>query len=441
MAAPARLCRARLTWGRAAFGAAKLGSGGLGGLLAGKLGLIATVVVVGGAIGTSLYMRMPDASVTSTASFNSNRTPDNYVPAILRNTKDQGSSLDMFKEANKGVLGDGSAASGSADASGKTPAAADTAVEEAKATAPEPGNMAQEMMAKLAGGMGGGLSSTMGSGSQGKFTTGFGNKFKPAEVSKSGFGNMGSGFAASPKFDQRKKLLAMTGSKRPVFSTAKGGKSGPIGKGSLAQMKGLRNMQKSSTGNKADEKRSNQDRAWEGSTPDGSVGGTGVTEGQGGSGIMTSPSLDNTPGGGGGGDTPDPATPPGNPAKTDESPWAGLPEQAMMLIMLSAALSVVGGILCNMKGVPYVIFVVIGIILCLIAMALAVAAIVIGIRLMTQYGQGMMGTIYTIGGGIALIAAVMAITGNMTMSTSCNALWIAAIAAIIAMLGSMAGGK
>ncbi|MEI7530048.1 MAG: hypothetical protein WCK76_14015, partial [Elusimicrobiota bacterium] len=93
--------------GRAAFGAAKLGSGGLGGLLAGKLGLIATVVVVGGAIGTSLYMRMPDAPVTSTSSFNSHRTPGNYVPAKLRKTKAQGSSLHMFKEANKNALGDG----------------------------------------------------------------------------------------------------------------------------------------------------------------------------------------------------------------------------------------------------------------------------------------------------------------------------------------------
>ena len=88
--------------GRAAFGAARFGaSSGLGGLLAGKFGLIATIAIVGAALGTTLYMKNASAPMAGTAGFSSNsRTPDNYVPAILRDNQNQGSSLEMFKDTN-----------------------------------------------------------------------------------------------------------------------------------------------------------------------------------------------------------------------------------------------------------------------------------------------------------------------------------------------------
>ncbi|MEI7483002.1 MAG: hypothetical protein WCK75_11750, partial [Elusimicrobiota bacterium] len=124
----------------------------------------------------------------------------------------------------------------------------------------------------------------------------------------------------------------MKGSKRPVFSNAKGGKSGTFGKNALAQAKGLRATQKSSVGTNADDQRSTQDKAWEGSTPEGAVtGGSGVAAKPGvGAGVVTSPSLDNTGGGGGNGhgEEVDDGIP-DNPSNTDVSPWKGLPQKAM----------------------------------------------------------------------------------------------------------------
>ncbi len=441
--------------GRATFGAARFGaSSGLGGLLAGKFGLIATIAIVGAALGTTLYMKNASSPMTGAAAFNSNsRTPDNYVPAILRDTKNQGSSLEMFKDTNKGAVSmdeNEAAKDESADASKDKPAPAEKTAADANAPAPGQGNMEQEMMAKMAGGFGGGLSTSMGSGdAKVSGMGGFGNKFNSGAVGKqSAFGNIGSSFQTSPKFDQRRKLLAMSTSKRPVFSSAKGGKSGPFGKGSYAQAKGLRATQKTGMGSSADQQRSTQDKAWEGATADGTAaGGAGVTAGQGGSGIVTSPSLDNTNTSGGGGTQTDPVMN-DTPTATDVSPWAGLPQKAMMLIMLSAMLSAIGGWVVQLgqklMAVPYTAsigaFVYgIGILICTIALAVAAMAIMIGVKLMSTYGQSMLGGIYTLGGGVATAAAIMAMTGASIGPIT--PLWMAAIAGILGLLGSMAGGK
>jgi drug/metabolite transporter (DMT)-like permease len=151
--------------------------------------------------------------------------------------------------------------------------------------------------------------------------------------------------------------------------------------------------------------------------------------------------VDNTNTGGGGGNTPDPTiTSPTTPE--DVSPWKGLPEKAMMYVMLSAMLSVIGGILCEIgkDGTfwTYLLYI-IGVILCVAAMALAAMAIVIGIQLASQYGQGMLGAIYIVGGGCGIIAAIAALTGAVEEATGISAMWWAAITGIIGLLGSMAG--
>ena len=396
-------------------------------------------------------MKNTSDPLSGSSAFNSSsRTPDNYVPAILRDTQNQGSSLDMFKETNKGAVSmdENAAAEGTADASKDKPVPEDKAGEEAKAPAPEQGNMAQQMMGKLAGGFGGGLSSSMGSGG-GKVSNmgGFGNKFNTGATGgkSSGFGNLGAGFQTSPKFDQRKKLLAMNSSKRPVFSNAKGAKGGMLGKGAFAQAKGLRSTQKTTAGSTgADGQRSTQDKAWEGSTPDGTTaGGAGVSGGTGGSGIVTSPSLDNTSSSGGsGGTTPSDTAITETPTAIDVSPWAGLPQKAMMYIMLSAMLSVLGAwvIKISEKCGPYAALVrAIGMIICALAMALGAMALMIGVQLMSSFGQGMLGGIYMLGGGVAIAAGVMAMTGKSVGPIT--PLWMAAIAGILGMLGGMAGGK
>jgi len=441
--------------GRAAFGAARFGAssaGGIGGLLAGKAGLILTTLIVSAAIGTSLYMKNQPEPGVSTGAFSSNKTPDTYVPAILRQNQSPGSSLDMFKDTNKGSLGMDAPAVPAEEAKDSSK---DGAAKEEKPAvdpnAPAPGGGVQDMMGKLAGGSfgNGGLSNSMGSGGS-KFSNmgGFGNKFNSgaAGAKSPGFGSVGAGFQNSSKFDARKKLLAMKGSKTPVFSKSKGAK-GAFGKGSLGQAKGLKSMQKSYSGKEIDSLAGTQNKAWTGSTAEGdATGGTGLTSGDGGAGVVTSPSVDNT-NTSGGGDTPDPTiTDPGNNGE-DVSPWKGLPEKAMMYIMLSAVLSVIAAALVKAgkkmmlvvyTEVPGMILYGIGIALAACAAALAVMAIAIGIQLM-GFGQGMLGAIYTLGGGVALVAAAAAVWGSISTALGVSVAWMAAIAGILAMLGSMAG--
>ncbi len=444
-----------------ALGAAKFGasSGGLFGLLAGNLGTVALVGLM--AVATGLYVaNNAPAPSTSTGAFSSD-SGKNYVPAILRSqAANQGSSLDMFKDTNKGngMSMDADAAKAAADKAAADKAAADKAAE-ADATAQNPeqpaadqGNGAGDMMGKLQGGSMGSLTSSLGGGSS-KFSGagGFGNKFNQGSMgAKTGFtSGIGAGFSGMPKFDSRKgKMLAMKGSARPVFSGAKGGKGGTYGPKSLNQAKGLKAMQKTYSGTNVDSARSTQDKAWTGATAEGDAGAGGAGLGDGGAGVMTSPSLDNggaSGGGGGGGTAAEPVVPPANPP-TDDSPWKGLPEKAMGLIILSVGLAVAGAALIN-AGKAAAVFVgaggwlySLGMILCGIAAALAVAAVVIGIQIMS-HGQSMMGAIYTLGGALAGAGALVAMLGNPAEALSTTPMMLLAGAAVVSLFGGMMGGK
>jgi len=351
----------------------------------------------------------------------------------------------MFKETNKGAISmDENAAVTKENSAGRDKNSYDknsSNKKGGKSGAPGRENMAQEMKnrLKLAGdSFGGGFSDSAG-GNSGKFS------FRSSGVAggkSGGSGNLNAGFQV-PRLDPGKKLLAMKGSRQPVFSRTGAMRSKLAGRSAFNQASGLKATQQNNIGTSSDQQRSTQDKAWEGTTAGGTAaGGTGVSPGGagagGGSGIVTSPSLDNTSdfGGGGGGGSGVDTTIPEASAPADESPWAGLPQKAMMLIMLSAALSVAGGLLVKATWPPLRIA---GMVLCGVAIVLAGMAAAIGIQLITQYGQGMMGAVYTLGGGVAMAAAVMGMTGaNIGPITP---MWMAAIAGIIGLLGSMMGGK
>lgn len=477
--------------GRASFGASS-GMGGFGGLLAGKLGLIAMVAVVGAAIGTTLYMKNPAA--VNTAAFSPNKSPDNYIPAILRQPQNQGSSLDMFRDTNKGAAGVSAYDADGYDKNGYDKNGYDrngydkdgydkngydkdgydrdgydktgydrngldrNGLDRNAAQNPKQGNMAQEMMGKLSGGNSGGLGGG-GLGGSSRFSNmgGFGNKFNSGATG--GYGNLGSGFKAIPKFNPKNKVLAMKGSARPVFSNSKGKKSGVIGKGAYGQAKGVKDTQRTSYGDGADGSRSTQDKAWQGTTPSGvAAGGAGVAPGgTGGAGIVTSPSLDNGGGGGGGGNNNggggggpgadcsgqycsacngagcvpdvDPST------KKDASPWFGLPEQAMGLIALSILLSVIGSWLVRSAALAWL-----GWILCGLAVIAASAAVVIGYML-TQppYEQVLLGSIYMGAGILAGVAAGAACAGLSLGLPATTTLVFAGAAGIVALIATMMG--
>jgi hypothetical protein len=443
--------RAGLDLGKA-FGAGKFGAssaGGLAGLLAGKASTIAAIAMV--AIASGVYLANNSSSPgTGTAAFSSDRGSDNYVPAILRSqAANQGSSLDMFKDTNKGALSMEEAAKAAEAKDGaKDGAAEDPAAPDPNA---QPGdNAGQDMMAKLQGGNMASLTSQLGGGSN-KFSNmgGFSNKFNQGTTgAKTGFSSgIGSGFSAMPKFDSRKgKMLAMKGSARPVFGGAKAGKKGSVGAGAFGQAKGMREIQKSFTGDTADGARSTQDKAWEGTTGDEAVSAGGAGLGDGGAGIVTSPSIDNVgdTGGGAGGGTPNEPTVPDATPPIDVSPWAGLLQQAMMYIILSAVLSAIGGYLVKigqqLMKTPYTATVGamlygLGIMLCVAAMALGVMALMMGVQVMSSFGQTLLGSVYILGGGVAIAAALMAMTGKSVGPIT--PMWMSAIAGVIGLMASM----
>ncbi|MDP2865415.1 MAG: hypothetical protein Q8O90_04145 [Elusimicrobiota bacterium] len=429
-----------------ALGTAKFGasSGGLAGLLAGKLGMIATIAAVAVASGLYIANNAPAPS-TGNSAFNSGKTGKDYVPAILRSqAANQGSSLDMFKDTNKGA---GLAMEADPNAAKKAPEANSATADGAAVQdqpAPEQGNMGQDMMGKLQGAAGGSLTSSLGGGSS-KFSGmgGFGNKFgQGATGAKTGFtSGIGAGFGGMPKFDQRKnKMLAMKSSARPVFSGAKGGKKGTYGAGSFGQAKGLRNTQKTYTGKEVDQMRSTQDKAWEGSTAEGDAGAGGAGLADGGAGVMTSPSLDtggSSGGGGGGGTIPDPVVPPTTPP-VDASPWAGIPTTVLALITASLILSAVASYLVSIGNTPYTFYLkVIGWILAGVALAMAGYAMYLGLTLMTQHGQSAMGGLYMVGGGCAAGAAILAFAGSV--ANNAMQLAFSAMAAVAVLIGGMLG--
>lgn len=438
--------------GRAALGGgAKFGaSTGLAGLLAGKAGLIATLAVIAAAGGMYIARNAPEPTVAGSSAFNSNKTPDNYVPAILRSqAANQGSSLDMFKETNKGAVSmDEDAAKAAAKPAGEKPAAGDEAKapDAGQPPAPDQSSMAQSMMGKLQGGDLSSLTSSLGGGSN-NFSSmgGFGNKFNQgATGARTGFSaGIGSGFQNMPKFDQRKsKLMAMKASSRPVMSSSKGSKAFKGGAGAFNQAHALNKTQRSYSDSNIDSARSTQDKAWEGSTGDGSAAATGAGISDGGAGIVTSPSIDNGSGstgtgnvGGANSTSPDP----GNP--TEDSPWSGLPQQAMQLILLSAVLATAGAYIISIAQGPLAWLKFVGYALCILAMAAAAAAIAIGIKLMFTHGQTMLGTIYTIGGGVALAGAIVAFQGNPGKAMGTKVMMMAGIAGILSLMASMFSSK
>lgn len=452
---------AAMNLGRAALGGAKFGSSsGLAGLLAGKLGMIATVAVVAVAGGLYIANNAPAPS-TSTSAFSSGKTGRDYVPAILRSqAANQGSSLDMFKDTNKGsglgMEADPNAAAKKEPEANSAPADEAAAQDPNQAAPGEGGPLGGDMAAKLQGGaMGGSLTSSLGGGSN-KFSSmgGFGNKFNSgATGAKAGFtSGIGTGFGGMPKFDARKnKMLAMKGNARPVFSGAKAGGKGSYGPKSLGQAKGLRNMQKTYTGSNVDSARSTQDKAWTGSTAEGDAsGGAGVGDG-GGAGIMTSPSLDTGGSGGGGGGTGvgnEPVVPATTPP-TDDSPWKGMPEQAMMFIAASVAMTLIGAYFITASnagtavlGIGKAVLHGIGVAFCVIGALLGAAALAIGIQLMADHGQTLMGGIYTLGGGLAIAGAIEAMgTGSAVKAISSTTYMLAAAAALVGLFGGMMGGK
>ncbi len=408
------------------------GAGFLGGLLAGKSALLftagITALALGGGFLAVKYNVFGDGSLNKAfdASTIKSSAESPYVPAMLRGSKDA-SSLEMFKNANHDMF--------LADEQEEIQQTPPVKKQEYKESPPPVPNM-QDQFKKLIGSSMGELTSSMG-GANDKNSGfgGFANQFGQNKLGgpKTAFNKDLSSISASPKFDARRnRLLAIKG-RRGI--TAKGRMTaGGRARGAYPQSKAIKATQKSYTGTDVDMIKSTQDKAWEGAAGAGEgTGGVGVGAGTGGAGVTTAPNLDNTP-------TPIGAFNEEQPADytedkpKDVSPWKGAVMIAMILIIVSAILSAIAAKLVREGGILETI----GQIVAGIALMLAVMAMGLGTMIISSFGQTMLGTIYVIGGGVAATAAGMALAGG---SYATYAMWMAAIAGIIGLLGSMAGGK
>jgi hypothetical protein len=123
------------------------------------------------------------------------------------------------------------------------------------------------------------------------------------------------------------------------------------------------------------------------------------------------------------------------------SPWKGLPQLAMLLILVSAILTMIGDKIVKIAhGLPPMMkdpVHKIGTGICKAALAVSMMAMAIGAQLVTSFGQNMLGSIYSVGALAALFAAVKGMDGGYSGSVSAE--WFAGIAGTLALLGSMAG--
>ena len=449
----------------AGIGAAGAGAAG-GGLLGGNVGALVVAGIIAVAGGSYVIRRaapVPDAQQASAAAAKgAGGQEQEYVPAILRNTANQGSSLAVFTETNKGS---GLSLEENAKKAAKpenSDAEADAAMKEADAATSGAGDaMAEAMGGEGPGGLGGAstLSSSVGGGGSSNRMNfgsrmGGGGMGKP-ELSK----NIGTGFQAMPRFQDRKsKMLAMKGASRPVFTSGKTGKSSRFGgnnKGNR-QLKALQARQQSYTGSNASSLRSNQDAAWEGTT------GAGLADGEGGDGmgegqdVVTSPSMDNAGGSSsGGGDTGPGIIPEVKNCQQDPNqygcesiaPWEGLANACEKLVYASAALATIGaGLITLAYGLEGSVFGAeagaaihaIGMFLCGVAALLAAIALGCAIALGVKYGQALSATFYGIGAGLAATGAILAMTGEPE-SAFISTMWWTAGAGVSGLIASMLG--
>ncbi|MGC8728030.1 MAG: hypothetical protein ACP5SD_02060 [Elusimicrobiales bacterium] len=412
--------------GRGAGMSGKFGAAGAFSFLGGKAAIV-TFGLIALAVGTTLYYKNADMGKSTETSMGQTQVAS-YVPKIMRE-QNNASSLDIFKQATKGIK---------TEEDVKQPE--DVVPEEPKAQeSADPkaidAKLGMDNKPRLQTDMQFGLSNSVG-------TDASGNKFS----SLGGFGNHMGKFGPSVKGDFAKndllksasgnKLSSMKSQSRPVIAQGSKFKATKGGKKALDQAYAIKSMQMQPNYGKADTARSTMDRAWEGGTGDGSTGlpsgGSGVSDG--GSGIVQTPStLDGIE------DTTTPDY--GNqniklPNYKFETPWASLVQTAMILLMIAALLA---GIVSMVAKIP-VYGQIIAAIIAGIAALLAIAVIVIGIKLMTTYGQNKLGMIYVIGGGLALAGAVAAIGGLYFGWNMLYSQLLAAAAGIMGMFASMAAG-
>ncbi|OGS17390.1 MAG: hypothetical protein A2234_02100 [Elusimicrobia bacterium RIFOXYA2_FULL_58_8] len=439
---------------------------GLGAFLAANLGTISTVAVVGFLAAGYMSGKAPRTAPSTGALQSSKVQKSEYVPAILRSqAANQGSSLAMFTDTNKGSglsLGDGGAKAKKTAAGAKN---APEAAGAAPAVPADPG-AADGMEAALAGAAGAGgssLTSSLGGGS-GKFA-GMGKAGQGAMQKISMSNNVGTGFQAMPKFNERKgTLLAMKGGARPVFTSGKGGKPSKFsGQGkTMNQLGAMRNVQKTYTASDGmDAARYTMDKAWEGTTADGetppvlddgfsdnAIVDTGISQsgsGSSGGGINTDYQYEEPCASKCAADDMDCV----NACFLDESPWQPSVDKCKKWINTSLWLTGIGAALIVsaaagllVLGMGAAAMVAKGEFLCGLGAAAAVWAMKIAVwDIGIKHEQGWMAAIYGLGAAAAGTAAALGCWGNIMAAAMAPASAFFAAGFLLKLIASALGDK
>ncbi|MDD2772145.1 MAG: hypothetical protein PHP45_00440 [Elusimicrobiales bacterium] len=425
------------------------GSRGLGAFITGKLGLlVSTAVITAVAAGVGLVI---SKSIEGPKLSSSSSAP--YVPLAERSGA-AASSLEMVSDTNRGkVVGftDEEAFKKAAELKARA------AEEAAKQRAGQDDGQVQTSATGDAGAMLpaiGGLSSRLAGGSIGQLSSQLGGKFGGApgnfsnKFASGEYGAKGVGFGGvmgsfqKPVFNKPGNLAALASARKINVNARTAAKFG-TGRGSFGQALGIRTQLAANRGvTKVDTMRSNTDQAWQGQTMSGGVSASagGVDSGDG-SGVVSSPSLDNTnvPTSGGEVDTssPDAGT------ASDATPWAKLTALAQLLLLIANILVMVVGLLSTiakklmqnpMTAAIGAMVMAIAVMVAGIAAALGAAVSAIGNMLKSTYGQSIAGTGLMTSGAITMGAAFAALGGG---AIALMASVMAAISSGVSMLSSM----
>jgi hypothetical protein len=394
------------------MGSATGGLGGLGGLFATKAGIVG--MVLGGAtIAAGVGVVYNFVGPTSKPVYSPDLFQNSYYEeeaskagqerAVSRDSSAAASStLDMFREQAKkdGIGLPGDSAGAGADAEASADAAAANSYPDASSEAPPAAAAAGGGAGKLqaSSGFGGGKGGGAGSGTSiprmqggGGLAGGIGAKFQPvyrapaqANTGKS------SGMTAS---------AAARVKNSPKYSVPNTNRKGAYGQAKFAKNMGS----KAAFSADAAGARSGATEAFSGETGNsGDVATPGAGAGLGGAGVAdgaalkgNDPSLNTNES-----SVPKPSDP------EDVDPWQETEDRAVKFMLISAGLVLLTKILSNWPWGYYPA-------MATAAGAIGAALVVVlaGIKMMTEYGQTMMGGIYILAGVMLMIAAWNALCG------------------------------
>ena len=396
----------------ASGGSSGFGSASGGGLFASKAGIVGLVLgsaTVAAGIGvvynfigpSSKPVYSPELFQNSYYEEESSKASQERAQAKAAPT--EASTLDMFKDQAKkdGLGGLASEAADTSDGSGKAGAPADAAAQpgaSADAAAPggAPGDNAASGAPQLhaSSGFGGG-SKLSGGGSSGTSI--------PKMQSGGGLsGGIGAQFAQMYKAPAGKSS-AMTASAAKINGSTKYSVPNFNKKGAYGQAKFSSAMSKKATGysNSAASAYTAGAAFDGGNNATGDVGNAGTGAGLGGAGVSNGsklkandPSLSTN-------DTKVPEV--SNP--TNESPWKSTEDRAMKFMMIAMGLIFIAKILSNFAKTNIVAYYAL-MALCALAIAAAGVVIACGIKMMSTYGQKMMGGVYILAGAVMIMMAL-----------------------------------